>query len=160
MKKFLFDCGTRDGTASFSILALRVMIGLMMLIGHGIGKIQKFDVLKQSFYVPDFFPFIYLSPQASLCICIGAEIGAALMIILGLATRPAAFILGFNMVIAAFAVKAQAPWFVNPPLVLDAKELAILYLIPLIAIILSGAGLASLDALIYQERKNRFKMSL
>lgn len=159
MKKFLFDCGTRDGTASFSILALRVMIGLMMLIGHGIGKIQNFEALKQSFYVPDFFPFIYLSPQASLCICIGAEIGAALMLILGLATRPAAFILGFNMVIAAFAVHADAAWFMGHGISV-AKEPAILYLIPLIAIILSGAGLASLDALIYQERKSRFKMSL
>lgn len=159
MKKFLFDCGTRDGTASFSILVMRVMIGLMMLIGHGIGKIQKFEVLKQSFYVPDFFPFSYLSPQASLCISIGAEIGAALLLILGLATRPAAFILGFNMVIAAFAYHAEAVWFTGHGISV-AKEPAILYLIPLIGIILSGSGVVSLDALIYKERKSRLKMSI
>ena len=42
MKKFFFDCGTRDATASLGILALRVMVGLMMLIGHGIPKIREF----------------------------------------------------------------------------------------------------------------------
>ena len=30
MKRFLFDCGTRDTTASLGIFALRVMIGLVM----------------------------------------------------------------------------------------------------------------------------------
>ncbi len=158
MKKLLFDCGTRDGTASFSILVLRVSIGLMMLIGHGIGKIRNFEALKQDFYIPDFFPFSHLSHQASLCISIGAEIGAAALLIAGLATRPAAFILGFNMVVAAFAYHADAPWFTGHG-ISAAKEPAILYLIALIAIILSGAGRASLDALIHKESKNRLKMS-
>lgn len=155
MKKFLFDCGTRDATASVGILALRVMIGLMMLIGHGIPKIQEYSTRKDLFYVPDFFPLKFLSPPLSLMACIAAEAGAAVLIILGLATRPAAFVLGFAMVVVAFGFHGSAPWFVKPPTVTDAKELGLLYLIPMIAIILSGAGAYSIDAGLYREGKRR-----
>ena len=54
MKKFLFDCGTRDSTASLGILFLRVCTGLMMFFGHGLGKIQGFAKAKDGFPVPDF----------------------------------------------------------------------------------------------------------
>lgn len=155
MKKFLFDCGTRDSIASIGILALRVMIGLMMLIGHGLPKIRNFDViLEKGFPVPDFFPLKFMSQSVSLIATIGAEVGAAALIILGLATRPAAFILGFTMVVAAFSVMADAPWFIGPG-VAAAKEPALLFLIPMITIILTGAGSFSFDAVIHKEGKRR-----
>lgn len=154
MKRFFFDCGTRDATASLGIFALRVMIGLMMFFGHGISKIENFAAVKGGFPVPDFFPLKYMTSQVSLIACIGAEVVAAAMIVLGIATRPAAFVLGFNMVVAAFAVHASAPWFVGPG-ISEAKETALLYLIPLVAIILTGAGSYSLDAAIYKEGKRR-----
>lgn len=155
MKKFFFDCGTRDATASAGILALRVMIGLMMLVGHGMPKLLNYSAHKDSFYRPDFFPLHYLSPPVSLLACIAAEVGASLLIIFGLATRPAAFILGFTMVVASFGVLGAAPWFVAPPDIVNAKELGLLYLIPLVAIILSGAGALSFDAGLYREGKRR-----
>jgi putative oxidoreductase len=155
MKKFLFDCGTRDTTASIGILSLRVLIGLMMLLGHGIPKIQNYGAIHSRFYVPDFFPLNLMSPPVSLMAVIFAEVGAAALIILGLATRPAAFILGFTMVVAVFGVKGSAPWFVSPPTVMDAKELGLLYLVPMIAIILSGAGAFSMDAALHKETRRR-----
>lgn len=155
MKKFLFDCGTRDATASLGILALRVMVGLMMLIGHGIPKIKDWSERKDFFYVPDMFPFSLMPPAFSLAMCIAAEVGAAVLLIIGLATRPAAFFLGFAMVVAAFGFLGTAPWFVKPPTVMDAKELSLMYLIPMIAIILTGAGSFSADALLYKESKRR-----
>ena len=155
MKKFFFDCGTRDLTASIGILALRVMVGLMMLVGHGIPKIKDYNIRKDFFYVPDFFPFKILTPPASLTLCIFAEVAASILIIIGLATRPAAFILGLAMVVAAFGYLGTAPWFVKPPTITDAKELTLMYLIPMIALILSGSGLFSLDSLIYKESKRR-----
>lgn len=155
MKKFFFDCGTRDATASLGILALRVLIGLMMLIGHGIPKIQDFATRKELFYVPDFFPLKYMSPTISLLAAITAEVLASALIILGFATRPAAFFLGLSMVIAVFGFHESAPWFVKPPTILEAKELGLLYLIPMIAIILSGAGAFSLDAVLYKGAKRR-----
>lgn len=155
MKKFFFDCGTRDATASLGILALRVLIGLMMLIGHGIPKIQEYAARKDLFYVPDFFPLKYMSPPVSLMAAITAEVAASALIILGLATRPAAFLLGFSMIVAVFGFHEPAPWFVKPPTIMDAKELGLLYLIPMIAIILSGAGAFSLDAALYRDTKRR-----
>lgn len=130
------------------------MLGLMMLVGHGVPKLQNFATLKNGFYMPDFFPLKYLSPPVSLMCCISAELGASLLIILGFATRPAAFLLGFNMVVAAFGVLGAERWFMGPATPV-AKEPALLYLIPLIAIILSGAGAYSLDAGIYKDGKRR-----
>ena len=81
--------------------------------------------------------------------------GAAVLIILGLATRPAAFVLALAMVIAVFGFLGSAPWFVKPPSTYDAKELGLMYLIPLISIIFSGAGAYSLDVNLYKEGKRR-----
>ena len=155
MKKLLFDCGTPDLTASIGIAALRVMLGLMMLIGHGLPKLQGFADRKDFFYRPDFFPLKYLSPQLNLSAAIAAEVGASVLIILGLATRPAAFVLGLSMVVAVFGFHHDAPWFVKPPTILEAKELGLMYLIPLVAIILSGPGLISLDRLIQGDERRR-----
>lgn len=154
MKKFLFDCGTRDATASLGLFSLRVMVGLMMLIGHGIPKIENFHaILKHGFYTPDLFPLSLMSPQVSLLMAIGAEVVASALLVLGLMTRPAAFVFGFAMVVAAFGAMATAPWFSAGPE--PAKELALLYLIPVVAVILSGAGGYSLDAAIYRDSKRR-----
>ena len=101
------------------------------------------------------FPFSHLSPPLSLMACIGAEVGASILIILGLTTRPAAFVLAFCMVVAVFARQAGAPWFCSPPNIVDAKELGLLYLIPLVSIILTGAGAWSLDARLYRENRYR-----
>ena len=83
MKKLIFDCGTRDATASLGLLALRVMMGLMMLIGHGIPKIVNYQTRKDLFPVPDFLAGL-ITPPISLILCIGAEVGAAALIIIGL----------------------------------------------------------------------------
>lgn len=154
MKRFLFDCGTRDATASLGILALRVMTGMMMLAGHGVAKIENFGAMKSTFPVPEFFPLNYLNPQSSLIACIAAEVGAAAFVVLGVATRPAAFVLGFTMVVAAFHTHHGAPWFIGPG-VESSKEPALLYLVPMIAIILTGAGSYSIDAALYKEGKRR-----
>ncbi len=153
MKKFFFDCGTRDVTASLGIVVLRVLVGLMMLVGHGIPKIENFAARKEFFYVPDFLPDKFAS--ACLLACIGAEVVAATFIIIGFATRPAAFILGFCMVVAAFGALGGAPWFQTSPTLVETKELSIMYLIPMISIILAGAGAYSLDALFYKDTKRR-----
>jgi len=153
MKRILFDCGTRDTTASLGILALRVMTGLMMFIGHGLPKIRNYPMLKDKFEL-NVFPFHHFASSINLILCTAAEVGAAALIVIGLGTRPAAFVLGFTMVVAAFGVHGADPWFMAQG-VPAAKELALLYLIPMIAIILAGGGAFSLDAAIYKEGKRR-----
>ncbi|MBC7979694.1 MAG: DoxX family protein [Armatimonadetes bacterium] len=155
MKKFFFDCGTRDATASLALVFLRITIGLMILIGHGLSKIQNFATLKDKFPVPDFFPLKYMSPPVSLIATIGAEVLAPALIVIGLCTRPAAFILAFAMTVAAFDVLHSQPFFYAPPKVLVAKELAIMYLLPAVAILLAGAGQYSVDSSFYKDGKRR-----
>lgn len=153
MKKFFFDCGTRDATASLGLLFLRVATALLLMIGHGIGKIQQFDALKDGFPSPGFFPLKYMSPFFSLCATIGVEVGCSALIILGLATRPAAFILAFTMIVAAFHINASGTWFALGGI--GPKEAAVLYLIPAIAILLAGAGKYSADAGILKEDRRK-----
>ena len=160
MKQFLFGCGTRDATASVGIFVLRLTFGLLMLLGHGLPKLKNFQaIVEKGFYTPDFFPFNWMSTSVSLGAAVATEVGASILIILGLSTRWAAFGLGFTMVVAAFAVLGQAPWFLGPG-VSSAKEPALLYLVAMMALILSGPGRYSLDAIIDKPRKGRMKISL
>jgi putative oxidoreductase len=152
MKKFLFDCGTHDPIASSGLVVLRVGIGLMMLIGHGIGKITDYQKLAENWPVPDFWPLSYMSKPISLMATIGAEVGAAGLLVLGLMTRPAAFVLGFAMCVAAFQVHGIHPFFSKGG---PSKEMAVLYLIPCFVLILSGAGQWSLDAMFSHDKRRR-----
>ncbi len=152
MKKFFFDCGTRDPLASSGLLFLRVTIGLMMLIGHGVMKIQNFDKLKEVWAVPALWPLSYMSKPISLMATIGAEVGASALLVLGLMSRPAAFVLGFAMCVAAFQVHALDPFFSKGG---ASKEFAILYLIPCFVLIITGAGQWSLDSMFSQDKRRR-----
>lgn len=154
MKKFFFDCGTRDSLASAGLFILRISFGLMMLLGHGIGKIQKFDQLKDSWYVPDFIPLKWMSPPVSLIATIVAEVAVPILLILGIATRPAAFVLAFTMVIITVDIHQSEPWFLSRT-VKEAKELSLLYLMPMLVLIVTGAGSWSADAALYQEKRRK-----
>lgn len=154
MKKFLFDCGTRDTSTSLGLLILRIGTGLLMLFGHGLAKLQGFAEKKSGFPVPDFFPLKYMSPSVSLVAAIGAEVGCAALLVLGLATRPAAFILAFTMTVAAFNILAAGPLFMSEGP--GAKEPALLFLIPCLALLLSGAGSFSTDAMILKDRRRNW----
>jgi putative oxidoreductase len=153
MKKILFDCGTRDAAASFGLLVLRGCIGTMMLVGHGLPKLQAYPALKDAWHVPPMWPLSHMSPPVSLIATIGAELVCSALIILGFGTRFAAFILGFAMVVAAFDFGHALPWFALPPA--ESKESALLYLVCMIVLIVTGAGSRSIDAAIYHDTKRR-----
>lgn len=152
LKRFIFDCGTRDAGVAPGLLFLRVAIGAMMLVGHGLPKIHAYAALRDGWPVPDFFPLYFMSPAVSLMATIGAEVVASACLILGLMTRPAAFVFCFTMVVAAFDVCGAQPLFAMPA---TGKELAVLYLVPGLMILLTGAGAWSLDAGILRENKRR-----
>jgi putative oxidoreductase len=153
MRRFLFDCGTRDAVGSSGLLVLRLGFGLMMALGHGLPKLQKFEQLKDGWTVPSLPPLSWMSSPVSLIATITAELGCATLLVLGLATRPAAFVLGFAMVVAAFQVHGDGPLFLPAE---GAKEPALLYLVACLALIGSGAGAWSCDRLLYREKKKRF----
>lgn len=153
MKKFLFDCGTRDPLASTGLLLLRAAFGLMMLIGHGIPKWQEYGEKVETWTtVPAIWPLSKMTAPMSLMAAIGAEVFASALLVLGLMTRPAAFALGFAMCVAAFQVHGSGPWFLPGP---GAKEPALLYLTVAFSLIVTGAGRWSLDAALSPGDKRR-----
>ena len=154
MKALFFDCGTRDSLASWGLLLLRGCSGLMMAIGHGWPKAASFTLLKDEWFVPGFLGF--LSPPVSLMLTIAAELVAALLLVFGLATRPAAAVLVFTMGMAAFGALGSAPLFMAPGVEV-AKEPALLYLLPALVLMITGGGARSLDALISKpKRRSRY----
>ena len=133
IKKWLF--GT-DADANVGLLLLRVFIGAAMLT-HGWYKISTVGVGAFSNGVAGMgipAPHI-LGPLA-----VFAESGGALLLAIGLLTRPAAFLLVCTMGVAVGVALKGQPF--------DKQELAWLYLVPAVFFLLKGAGKWSLDWLV------------
>lgn len=135
--------GTATISGEIGLAILRVGIGLMMAIGHGAGKVfgegrfgpsQGFidGVARMGFPLPTVFAW-----RSAL-----AEFGAALLLTVGLLTRPAALALTINMCVATFVAHWDAPLFMGTQ---PAKEPALLYLLPFVFFLFAGAGKFSLD---------------
>jgi putative oxidoreductase len=127
-------------TSSIGLLILRLGVGGYMLT-HGWGKLQ-------TLIAGDFESFgdpIGLGKAPSLVLATSAEFFCAILVMVGLATRFAAVPLVITMAVAAFVVHANDPWIMGQGL---SKEPAMLYLIPFLALIFTGAGRFSIDGLI------------
>lgn len=123
----------RDFISNIGLFTLRVGIGCFMLV-HGWQKLSGFSQMADKFPDP-----IGMGSQLSLISAIGAEVGCSLLLIAGLGTRLAALPLAFTMLVAHFVVHAKDPW--------EIKELAAIYLLIYVVILLTGPGKFSLDAL-------------
>ncbi|MCB0322772.1 MAG: DoxX family protein [Bdellovibrionales bacterium] len=122
------------------LLVLRVGTGLLMLAGHGFGKLISFSEASATFPDP-----LGVGPVVSMALAIGAEFFCSLLIVVGLFTRFAAVPLLITMLVAALVVHADDPW--------QRKELAVVYLVPFVCLLLSGAGRFSLDAAMLRRLK-------
>ena len=137
--------GSASAVGDLGLLVLRVGVGLMMAIGHGKSKMfgaggfgppaQLVEGV-EALGFPGFFAWLVAL----------AEFGGGILLALGLLTRPAALALSFNMAVAAFMAHGKHPWFMSGTG--PAKEPALLYLVPFIAVMLMGAGRYSLDRLV------------
>lgn len=132
MAKF-FDPGPTSPSTSFGLLLLRLAAGGSMIVFHGWDKLLGFSEMKDSFPDP-----LGIGTSLSLGAAVGAEVGCAALLVLGLATRVAALPLAFTMGVAAFVVHADDPW--------AKKELALVYLAMSLALVFTGAGRLSIDA--------------
>jgi putative oxidoreductase len=111
---------------------LRIVVALLFL-AHGLVKLFGFPAGAQ----PGQVPLLTIYGLAAILELVG---GAA--VLLGLFTRPVAFILSGQMAVAYFM--AHAPQGVFP--VLNGGELAILYCFAFLYFAAAGAGPWSLDA--------------
>ena len=116
----------------YGLLFLRIAIAALML-SHGIPKlIMLFGSQEISFSDP-----FGIGQTATLTLVVFAEVICSLLIAFGLATRLAAFILLFTMAFAFFVIHAEDPF--------QTKELALIYLVVYIFIVIVGSGKYALD---------------
>ena len=121
--------------ADLGILVLRVVAGLSLALGHGMGKVPPSEgfvgrVGEMGFPLPELFAWLAGS----------AEFGGALLLAVGLLTRPAAFLVAGSMVVVALIAHAGDPF--------SDREKAVLFLGMALCCLLVGAGRYSVDALL------------
>lgn len=125
-----------------ALLLLRVAIGGNMLLAHGWGKLQAYGEKADTF--PD--PLGVGSP-VSMALAVFAEFFCSGLLVLGLATRAAVVPLIVTMLVALLVVHGDDPW--------QKKELAFMYLVPFMTLLLTGPGPWSLDALVARRLAGR-----
>lgn len=130
--KRLFSTRTSDGAFSFATFVLRLGVGAIMLVSHGLDKLMHFSQKAATFADP-----FGIGSTASLSMTIFAEFFCSVFIILGLFTRLAAIPLIINMSVALFMAH-KGDFF-------GQGELAALFLICYIVILFLGPGRISLD---------------
>jgi putative oxidoreductase len=132
-KKWLF--GT-DSDSNLGLLILRVFIGAAMFT-HGWAKITAMGV---GAFTQNVANMGIPAPQLLGPLAVFAESAGAILLAIGLLTRPAAFLFVCTMGVAVGVVLKGKPF--------SDQELAWLYLVPALFFLLKGAGKWSVDALL------------
>ena len=133
----------KDLYVSYSLLILRVIASVMMIINHGWNKIlagqEKWNRLGTA--LTDFIGIAFMSGFFGFLGAFSESIGMV-MVIFGIFTRPAAFLLLFTMFVASMnhLVDGEFP------------ELAIMYLIVMLVLLISGPGKFSLDYKFFSQK--------
>jgi putative oxidoreductase len=149
----------KDLVTSIGLLILRVGVG-GYLASHGWGKLQM--LLAGEF--EKFGDPIGLGAGLSLGLVVFVEFVCSLMVMLGLATRLAAIPVVVTMVVAAAVAHGSDPWTMEQAYKIFmageskfpvSKEPALLFLVPFLALVFTGAGQLSLDALIWPRLRQR-----
>ncbi len=135
MKKKLLATNYSAGGINFISLLLRLVFGILMLVGHGYPKLQKFDTI-----APKFINFMGLGSSMSLSLAIFAEFFCSLLLILGLFTRLALI----PLLVTALVIVFKA----NGGDVFGKAESGFLYLSAYFVLFIIGAGKFSVDAMI------------
>ena len=136
--KKLFDTGGHSQVASVGLLILRLMVGVQMAAHHGVHKVLDFSAKATSFWDP-----FAIGSQYSLGLVTFAELGCAILLVLGLGTRLAAFPLAVAMGVAAV-------WFhlITKGHDIAQAELPLLYMGGALALLFLGPGRFSIDQML------------
>lgn len=138
MIKEIFNPGKYTTKLSMALLLLRVVAGTFMLT-HGTGKFLKLFSGDPVMFADPFG----LGATASLALVVFSEVFCSIFLILGIATRMAAVPLMITMLVAAFIAHAADGF--------GKQELPLLYAAIYMVLAMCGAGIFSLDKLIYEK---------
>lgn len=119
------------------LLIVRLWFGVVLAVAHGIPKFGKLDAMAagldgQGFPIPEVMALL-----ATL-----AETVGGFLIALGLLTRLSAVPVLVTMLVAAFVMHADDPF--------GKQEFALAYAIPALALLFTGPGRYSLDAVLFR----------
>src|SRR5690606_21978282 len=130
--KSLINPGSYPNNVNIALLILRVAICILMLT-HGLGKFQKL----WSSQPINFSDPIGLGPTTSLALAVFAEVFCSIFLMIGFGTRFAAIPLLFTMLVATFVVHINHAF--------AKQEIALLYAMSYLTILIIGAGKYSID---------------
>jgi putative oxidoreductase len=142
MFKKLFFGGDGGGSplADLGLLLLRVFAGLSMAIAHGWAKVQDpSSIIGHSRGLG--LPAPGLMGVAAMI----AEFLGGMLLAIGLATRPAAFLIACTMGVAGFMFHARDPY--------AKQEHALLYLAVAVCFMFTGSGRYGADAMFQRRRR-------
>jgi putative oxidoreductase len=137
MKK-LFTTGTREGYLDAVVLLIRIVIAAFM-ITHGYPKLNRLLGGGEIQFADPFG----LGPTISLALVVFSEFLCSIFIGIGLGTRLASIPLIITMAVAAFITHGADPF--------GRKEIALLYLLIYIFLLVVGSRKYSLDHLLYRK---------
>jgi putative oxidoreductase len=135
--KAIFSTGKNALVTDLGLLLLRISFGLSLLLKHGLEKITGFSQM-----VPVFPDPLHLGTHLSFTIAATSDVLAAVLLMAGFATRPAALFIAGNVGVAWIFVH-NAQFFGSKA---DHGELCVLYLCGCVSLAFSGAGRFSADA--------------
>lgn len=125
-----------------ALAILRVTLACLML-RHGIPKLLEFDTRSAGFPDP-----LGVGHTTSLVLAIFGEVFCSALLIPGVLVRLAAIPFCSTMAVAFFVVHASDTF--------DQKELALLYLIGGVVVLIGGGGRFSVDAWLIPKLRARF----
>lgn len=131
MKKLILNLPSTYN--DYGLLILRLVMGLSMFYGHGLGKWERLFGAEEIKFADPFG----LGPVISLALVVFAEVICALLVSLGLFTRLSTIPLIITMATAFFVAHLDDPF--------GRQEKVILFGFAFLAIFLMGPGKYSLD---------------
>ncbi|MDB4584865.1 DoxX family protein [Draconibacterium sp.] len=134
----LFKTRINSTSVNFGLLILRLSAGGFMLT-HGYPKLQRLLSGELRFGDP-----LGLGPEVSLVLAVFAEFLCSILVMLGLGTRLATLPLIVTMSVAAFISHGSDPF--------ARKELALMYLVSFVVLLLNGGGKYSVDHLMQKKK--------
>lgn len=143
LRSFVFGSGNTSRATDLGLLVLRLGFGLALAFAHGLGKLPPSEGFVQATAGLGFPLPVLFAWAAAL-----SEFLGGLLIAIGLATRPAAIFISITMTVAAFVQHGADPF--------AEKELALLYLVSALTLVLTGAGRFSLDHFLVRRSPPRY----